>query len=116
MILTRLIGDKGEQIAARAYKAKGYKVIARNFRCKFGELDIVLKKGENVVIAEVKTRKNENFAKAREFVDYNKQKRIKTTAKIFMQQNNLMDNIIRFDVVEVYTETKTVNIIENAFN
>ena len=115
MILTKIIGDKGERIAAKAYTSKGYKVIASNFRCKFGELDIVMKKGETVVIAEVKTRKNANFANAKEFVDYKKQKRIKTTAKIFLEKYNLADNIIRFDVVEVYTETKTVNIIENAF-
>ena len=115
MIFTKLIGDKGESIAAKIYKAKGYKVIARNFRCKFGELDIILKKGETVVIAEVKTRKNSDFATAKEFVDFNKQKRIKTTSKIFLQKYNLAECIIRFDVVEVYTETKTVNIIENAF-
>ena len=115
MIFTKLIGDKGENIACREYKKRGYKIISRNFSCKFGELDIVASKNGTIVIAEVKTRKNADFAKAREFVDYNKQNRIKTTAKIFLQKHNLADSFIRFDVVEVYTDSNTVNFIENAF-
>ena len=115
MNIKRLIGDKGERKVARLYASKGYKIIARNFSCKYGELDIVAQQGNIVVIVEVKTRKNDSFAQAKEFVDYRKQNRLRTTADLFLQQNNLYDNIIRFDVAEVYTENDTVNIIENAF-
>lgn len=115
MIFTKLIGDRGENIACREYRKRGYKILSRNFSCKFGELDIVACKNNIIVIAEVKTRKNADFAQAREFVDYKKQNRIKTTAKIFLHKNNLSDSNIRFDVVEVYTDSRTVNIIENAY-
>ena len=115
MIFAKFIGNKGEDKAVREYRKRGYRIISRNFSCRFGELDIVAQKGETVVVAEVKTRKNNSFAEAKEFVDYNKQNRIRSSAKLFLQKNNMLDSIIRFDVVEVYTENNTVNIIENAF-
>lgn len=115
MIFSKITGNKGERKAAREYTKRGYKIVARNFSCRFGELDIVAQKHNTIVIAEVKTRKNANFAHAREFVDIHKQKRIINASKLFLQQNNLMDYIIRFDVVEVYTDTDKINIIENAF-
>lgn len=114
-MLTKIIGDFGENQVAKLYKNNGYKIIARNFSCRMGELDIVARKLDTVVIIEVKTRKNQNFAYAKEFVDYKKQNKIKNTTMIFLQKYNLSDNIIRFDVAEVYTETNTINIIENAF-
>lgn len=115
MIFTKLIGNKGENLIAKQYRKNGYKIIARNFSCRFGELDIVAQKGNTVAVVEVKTRKNAAFAKAAEFVDLKKQNRIKTAAKLFIQENNLMDCYIRFDVAEVYTENSTINIIEAAF-
>ena len=115
MNIKRLIGDKGERKVARLYVSKGYKIIARNFSCRYGELDIVAQKGDTVVIVEVKTRKNNNFAYAKDFVDFKKQHRIKNTTDIFLQKYNLTDCVIRFDVAEVYTENKSINIIENAF-
>ena len=115
MNIKKLIGDSGERKVARLYIANGYKIIARNFSCKYGELDIVARKKDVIVIIEVKTRNNCNYANARDFVDYYKQKRIRNTADLFLQKNNLSEYIIRFDVAEVYTDNNTVNIIENAF-
>ena len=115
MNIKRLIGDKGERKVARLYVTKGYKIIARNFFCKYGELDIVVQKGDTVVIVEVKTRKNNNYADAKDFVDFKKQNRIIKTTDIFLQKHNLTDCVIRFDVAEVYTENNNINIIENAF-
>ena len=115
MNTNRLTGDKGERKIARMYFFKGYRIIARNFSCRYGELDIVAQKGNTVVIIEVKTRKNDNYAAAKDFVDYNKQSKIRKTADLFLQQNTLCDCTIRFDVAEVYTGNGIVNIIENAF-
>ncbi len=115
MNINKTIGDKGERKVAIKYILKGYKITARNFPCRYGELDIVVQKGETVAIVEVKTRKNANYANAKDFVDQRKQDRLKKTADIFLQKNGLCDCIIRFDVAEVYTESNTVNIIENAF-
>ena len=115
MNLKKLIGDKGERKIAALYVLKGYKIIARNFSCKYGELDIVARKNNIIAIVEVKTRNNNNYANARDFVDYHKQNRIKRTTDLFLQKNNLSELIVRFDVAEVYTDNNTVNIIENAF-
>ncbi len=115
MNINRLIGDEGERKVARMYFFKGYRIIARNFSCRYGELDIVAQKGNTIVIIEVKTRKNDSYASAKDFVDYNKQSKVRKTADLFLQQNNLSEHTIRFDVAEVYTENRTVNIIENAF-
>lgn len=115
MNIKKLIGDKGERKVANRYRLKGYSIIARNFSCKLGELDIVAQKRDTIVFIEVKTRKNADFGHAQEFVDFRKQHRIKAAADIFIQKNKLYDLNIRFDVAEVYTESKTINIIENAF-
>ena len=115
MNIKRLIGDRGERKVARLYVTKGYKIIARNFSCRYGELDIVALKGNTVAIVEVKTRKNENYAQAKEFVDFKKQNRIKNTTDIFLQKHNMSEYLIRFDVAEVYMESGKINIIEQAF-
>lgn len=115
MNIKKVIGNIGEEKVAWKYRLKGYKILARNFTCRYGELDIVAQKSDTIVIIEVKTRKNDIFAQAKEFVDCRKQERIKNTTNIFLQKNKLTDYNIRFDVAEVYTESNTVNIIENAF-
>ena len=115
MNIAKLIGNFGENKISKLYRSKGYKIISRNFNCRYGELDIVAQKGNTVVIIEVKTRKNDSYANAKDFVDYNKQNKIKRTTDIFLQQNNLSDYFVRFDVAEVYTQNNKINIIENAF-
>lgn len=115
MNIKKLIGNAGEEKVVWHYRLKGYKIISRNFSCRYGELDIVAQKGNTIVIVEVKTRKNADFAQARESVDYRKQSRIKNTTNIFLQNNKFTEYNIRFDVAEVYTESNTLHIIENAF-
>lgn len=115
MNIKKIIGNMGEEKISWNYRIKGYKIIARNFSCKYGELDIVAQKGNTIAIVEVKTRKNANFADAKDYVDYKKQARIKSATDIFLQINKLTEYNIRFDVAEVYTENRTINIIENAF-
>ena len=84
MNIKKIIGNMGEDKIAWNYRVKGYKIIARNFSCKYGELDIVAQKGSTIAIVEVKTRKNANFAHAKDYVDYKKQAKIKNTADIFL--------------------------------
>lgn len=111
---TRLRGADGESKAARYLIKKGYKVIASGYHSRFGEIDLIAKKGDLVVFTEVKTRKNDRFAKAFEAVDSHKIDRIQKTAQMWMSQNDKNYNY-RFDVIEVYTETGVINHIENAF-
>lgn len=116
MDIRHLFGSAGESAAAAYLKKKKYKILGQNFSCRFGEIDIIAQQGKYVVFVEVKTRKNENFALAREFVTRAKQERVIKAAMLWLQQN---DNDLqpRFDVIEVVGEGRAQKIthIENAF-
>ena len=116
MDFRHLIGSAGESVAANYLRRKRYKIIEQNFSCRFGEIDIIAQKAEYIVFVEVKTRKNEVFALAREFVTYSKQQRILKTAMLWLQQNET-ELQPRFDVIEVVGEGfgRKVRHIENAF-
>jgi len=115
-----LAGAWGESIAAEYLKKKKYRIVATGYRSRFGEIDIIAENREFLVFAEVKLRKSNKFADAREFVDHYKQERLRTTAEIYLSEfpTQLQP---RFDVIEVYApdgvETKCPAIIhlEDAF-
>ena len=113
-------GNWGEEKAASYLRRRGYKIIDRNCRYRQGEIDIVAEKRDLVVFVEVKTRKNAEYAEAREFVTAAKQQRVIAAAQMWMQEN-ACEKQPRFDVIEVYSPDgeKSLNIkinhIENAF-
>ena len=109
------IGKIGEDTAAEYLAKKGYKIINRNFLCKTGEIDIICLKDGCTVFVEVKTRRNADYGAASEFVNYNKQIKIKRAAMWYLK-NDGVD--MRFDVVEVYHNNGrvySINHIEDAF-
>ena len=115
---TKERGKWGEDLALEFVKEKGYKYVARNFRSRFGEIDLIIKNSEFIVFVEVKLRKNADFAEAREFVSYSKQNKIRSTANLWLSSRKL-ELQPRFDVIEIYVsnaESKPeINHIENAF-
>ena len=111
-------GERGEQAAANYLAAHGYEILARNFRTRTGELDIVAKDGETVVFVEVKTRQNKVFGTAAQAVDYRKQQKIIHTAQKFLLKHRLFGTSCRFDVIEIYPtspSTCRVHHLINAF-
>lgn len=112
---TKLIGDYGENIAAEFLNQKGHKILDRNYRAKSGEIDIISIDGSTLVFVEVKTRKNSDFALAREAVNKKKQQRIKNTARDYISKRYCNYDEIRFDIVEIYTEEKIIQHFENSF-
>lgn len=94
-------GGWGEEQAARYLEARGYAVLARNYRTRFGELDIIAEKDGFLAFVEVKTRKNDRFAAAREAVTPAKQERLRITAELWLQEHPT-GRQPRFDVIEVY--------------
>ncbi|HIY52660.1 MAG TPA: YraN family protein [Candidatus Agathobaculum merdavium] len=112
-------GAWGEQ-AARVYlERKGYRTVETNFRTRFGEIDIIAAQGKYIVFVEVKTRKSDRFAAAREFVTPAKQQRIIAAASLWLRQHPT-EKQPRFDVIEVYGKEGTaavprINHLENAF-
>ena len=78
-----------------------YRILDRGYSCRFGEIDIIAKRGKNLVFVEVKLRKSGVFADAREYVDLRKQDKIRITASMYLSQNPT-DLQPRFDVIEIY--------------
>ena len=96
-----LVGAWGEQIAAEYLRKKRYKLLAAGYRCRFGEIDLIVSDGKYLVFVEVKLRKSAQFAKALEYVDRRKQDRLRTTAEMYLSQNPT-ELQPRFDVIEIY--------------
>ena len=114
------LGTFGEERAADFLKKHAYRIIARNFKCKTGEIDIIAEKDEYVIFAEVKLRKNRDFGEAREFVTPAKQRRVIRAAQYWMALRRCARQP-RFDVIEVYapegrlTPSPEIIHIENAY-
>ena len=115
-----IVGAWGESLAAEYLRKKRYKLVAMNYKCRFGEIDVIVANRQYLVFVEVKLRKSDRFARAAEFVDFHKQNRLRTTAEIYLSQNPT-ELQPRFDVIEIYApegiETKNPKIIhmEDAF-
>ena len=118
---TKTLGKRGETLATILLMLKGYRIIRRNYRIKSSEIDIIAKKGDTYVFAEVKTRSSDRFSKAVEAVDAFKQRRIIMGAMYFIA-GHCEDENARFDIIEVYRNEKSlfcryrINHIKNAFD
>lgn len=115
----RLTGVLGESAAVKYYRKNGYDILTVNYRTRQGELDIVVEKNKQIVIAEVKTRSQNSIATAKEFVTHSKQQRIILAANSYLAVNNILERNIRFDVIEVIVDNNIIvslNCIENAFD
>lgn len=116
----RLLGRWGESLAAEELRRRGYRVVAAGWQCRFGEIDLITENGKYISFTEVKLRKDDKIAQAREFVDRRKQERIRTSAQLYLLENPTQLQP-RFDVVEIYApegmQTKRPKLIflENAF-
>lgn len=115
-----MTGAWGEALAAKYLQKKRYKVVATNYRSRFGEIDLIVSDRKNLVFVEVKLRKSDKFASAFEHVDHRKQDRIRTTASIYLAEFPT-DLQPRFDVIEIYAPQGTqtphpqINHMEDAF-
>ena len=109
----RRLGARGEQLAAAWYEAHGYEVVSRNWRCRLGELDLVLRNGRTFVFCEVKTRTSNAFGEPAEAVTYEKRRRIRHLAARWIEDSPVRPAEIRFDVASVMGNR--VEVIEGAF-
>lgn len=120
MAKSKILGAWGECTAAEYLRKKKYMVVAAGYQCRFGEIDLIVKDRKYLVFVEVKLRKNQDFAAAREFVDRRKRDRIRATASMYLSQNPT-DLQPRFDVLEIYapdgvrTVVPEIEHLENAF-
>jgi putative endonuclease len=103
----------GEETVAEWYRSSGFEVVARNWRCPQGELDLVLRHDDLVVVCEVKTRSSTVFGAPVEAVTPAKQARVRRAAARWLEQGSHHAKIVRFDVASVLGGA--VEIIEGAF-
>lgn len=97
----KISGACGEDAACAFLKKHKHKIIERNYKNRYGEIDIITKNGGDIVFVEVKTRTSEKFGTPAEAVTYYKKQRIVGAAKKYLADNNI-DMNVRFDVVEVF--------------
>lgn len=109
----REIGAQGERLAAAWYEERGYEVVDRNWRCREGELDLVLRLGRQIVFCEVKHRTGLGFGSPAEAVTRAKQQRIRHLAARWLQDAKPRHGEIRFDVAAVLDGE--VEVLEGAF-
>jgi putative endonuclease len=109
----RELGARGEDRVAAWYEANGYSVVARNWRCRQGELDVVARRGRVVVFCEVKTRSSTAFGAPVEAVTRTKQARLRVLAARWLEESDLVAREIRFDVASVLAGE--IEVLEGAF-
>ena len=122
MSFEKEIGRIGEDLVSQWLRSKGYIIVKRNYRCKYGEIDVVAESPKVVAFVEVKTRKEDSLVAPKDAVDKSKQRKLAITAKNFLKAAHLTDMQYRFDVAEVtYNRDETgaikysLNYIKNAF-
>jgi len=111
---TRTKGREGEDSAIEYLKKKGYRIIERNYKNPFGEIDVIAREGDTIVFIEVKTRNTLSFGPPVEAVDSRKQERIGKTAFGYITEKKLTEQPVRFDVVSIF-EGK-MEVIKDAFD
>ncbi len=115
------IGRVGEEMVAKFLKSRGYIIFARNYREKYGEIDIVAENPDIMLFVEVKTRKEDSLISPADAVDYDKEKKLINTARSFIKKAHHF-GAVRFDIAEVTYKVDNVgeyhfslNYIKNAF-
>lgn len=116
----RLLGKWGERLAAEALRKQGWKLVETNYRCRMGEIDLIVSNQKYLVFVEVKLRKNSRFGQAAEAVTPEKQRKLRAAAELYLAEHptGLQP---RFDVAEIYapqgmqTGAPVISWIENAF-
>ena len=111
-------GKLGEDLACRELERRGYAILARRYRRRGGELDIVARDGETLVFVEVKTRDGEAFGLGGEAVTALKQRRMTKLALDYMMRHRLDGVPCRFDVVSIRVEggRRSIEVVQNAFD
>lgn len=102
-------GYLGEKIAKFYLQINHFQILKCNFMCKYGEIDLIAKKGNYIHFIEVKTRKDAKI-EARESIDYKKQEHIWKTACFYMYINQIENTGIQFDAIEIYMKENNINI------
>ncbi len=114
--LRQILGQKGEKQAARYLKKKGYKIVTSNYRCQYGEIDLIAKNADILIFIEVKTRTSSDFGGPAAAVDCRKQKQISKVAHHYLVTHHNDDVDARFDVISILSPSGKKTEIEHITN
>jgi len=111
-------GEKGETLAAKYLKKRGYKIIEQNYRTPLGEIDIIAKEKNTIVFVEVKSRRSIRFGSPKWAVTPKKQRKISMVALHYLKTTKQTTDKARFDVVSILSnkDDPQIDIIKNAFD
>ena len=113
-----LRGAEGERAAAEFLKAQGYRILARNYRTRWGEIDLIAEDGRTLVFVEVKARRDDRFGGPGAAITPAKQARIARLAQQYLAWRRLGDRLCRFDVVMILGDdpkTRRIELLTGAF-
>jgi len=113
----KALGSKGEDLAVKFLKKRGYKIIAKNYKTPIGEIDIIAEDGSILVFIEVKTRSDNSFGYPFEAVNHRKRQKLKNIALLYLKRQG-KEASVRFDVLSIFlsnNRTKEIEHIKDAF-
>lgn len=113
----KIKGDFGENFVTKYLNKHGYKILSKNFKCNYGEIDIIFEDRDEIVFGEIKTRNSVKYGYPAESINLIKRKHIFNSSKYFLYINKLLNKNIRYDVFEVYINNRKpiINHIRNVF-
>ncbi|TMK32089.1 MAG: YraN family protein [Actinobacteria bacterium] len=111
------LGRAGEDAAAALYARRGFRIVARNWRCALGELDLIVEREGTFIFCEVKARRGDGFGGGYEAVTARKQRKLRQLAEVFVATVPVPHGNLRFDVASVHVGTSgtSVELFEDAF-
>ena len=116
------LGARGEQAALDLYRRRGFTLVARNWRCSIGEVDLVVRRRDLLVFCEVKTRSSARHGGGFDAVDARKRRKLRALAEVFLLTHGAGASSVRFDVASVAVHagarpagTTHVELFEDAF-
>ena len=114
---TRRTGDLGEEIALRHLSSLGYDLVKRNYRTRYGEIDLILRDGETIVFVEVKLRRDTGYGDPLDSVTTRKQEQVRAIAEQYLNEIEPEFEALRFDVVGILARGGRPEIthVQNAF-
>jgi putative endonuclease len=115
--LRQQVGRAGEEVALEYLHHQGYRILERNFRCRFGEIDLVARDGRTLAFIEVKTRRSQAFGAAALAVTAEKQRRLIKASQVYLSRKAGARELCRFDVVTIQIRAgkPQVELIKDAF-
>ncbi len=111
------VGKAGEEVAIQYLRQQGYQVLERNYRCRFGEIDLIARDGSTLAFIEVKTRRSQRFGPAAAAVTLEKQRHLVKASQVYLTRKRKAHELCRFDVVTIELDADRLHIelIKDAF-